>query len=173
MIVTIGVIARPHGVRGDVVVDVRTDSPAERFIEGAVIPTDPPHRGPLTILRAREHSGRLLVQFEEIADRAAAEAARGIRLLAEIADNAETGNTDEYFDHQLVGLSVELPDGRRIGEVARVVHGPGQDLLAVRQDAGEEALIPFVSQIVVGVDVTARRIKVDPPIGLLEVGDAT
>lgn len=173
MIVTIGVIARAHGVKGEVVIDVRTDSPDKRFTENAVIMTDPPNVGPVTLTHVRPHGDRLLVRFKEIPDRTAAEAARGVRLLTEIADDAVTEDPDEYFDHQLIGLGAELLDGQRIGDVADVLHRPGQDLLAIRRDDGGQALVPFVSQIVTSVDISAGRVVIDPPDGLLEIGGAS
>ena len=167
MLVTVGVIARAHGVRGDVAVDVRTDSPETRFLQGEVLTTEPAQAGPLTVARTRWHSGRLLVQFAGVADRTAAEALRGVRLLADVDERERPADPDEYYDHQLTGLPVRTGDGTLIGEVAEVVHLPGQDLLAVKRAAGE-VLVPFVAAIVPRVDLDAKEIVIDPPPGLLE-----
>ncbi len=168
MLVTVGVITRAHGVRGDVAVDVRTDSPEQRFTDGAVLTTEPAQAGPLTVARARWHSGRLLVQFAGVADRTEAEMLRGVRLLADIDERERPEDPDEYYDHQLTGLSVRTADGMPVGEVAEVVHVPGQDLLVVRREDGGEALIPFVTAIVPTVDLDAGEIEIDPPPGLLD-----
>ncbi|TDE14120.1 ribosome maturation factor RimM [Jiangella asiatica] len=168
MIVTVGRIGRAHGVRGEVTVEVRTDTPDERFADGAVLATEPAARGPLTVLASRWHSGRLLVRFDAVTDRTSAELLRGTMLLAEIAADARTGDPDEFFDHQLVGLTVVTVDGDELGAVREVVHAPGQDLLAVARPDGGEALVPFVTEIVPEVDLGASRVVVDPPAGLLE-----
>jgi 16S rRNA processing protein RimM len=168
MLVTVGVIARPHGVRGDVAVDVRTDSPEQRFADGAVLTTEPAQAGPLTVARTRWHSGRLLVQFAGVTDRTGAETLRGVRLLADLDEHVRPADPDEYYDHHLTGLAVRTTDGTVIGEVAEVVHLPGQDLLAVRRADGCEDLIPFVAAIVPTVDLDAGTIVVEPPPGLLD-----
>ncbi|SDU77246.1 ribosome maturation factor RimM [Jiangella alkaliphila] len=168
MIVTVGRIGRAHGVRGEVTVDVRTDTPDERFADGAVLATEPARRGPLKVLGSRWHSGRLLVAFDGVADRTAAEGLRGIVLVAEIPDDATTGDPDEFFDHQLVGLAVVGVDGDPLGVVREIIHAPSQDLLSIERTAGGEALIPFVTEIVPEVDVAGSRVVVDPPPGLFE-----
>lgn len=169
MIVTVGRIGRAHGVRGEVTVEVRTDTPDERFSEGAVLATEPAAAGPLTVRDARWHSGRLLVSFAGVPDRSAAEALRGVLLLAEIGDDEQTGDPEEFYDHQLVGLGVVDVSGAEIGAVTGVIHLPGQDLLSVRLETGAEALIPFVAEIVPEVDMAAHQIVIDPPSGLLDV----
>ncbi len=168
MLVMVGVITRAHGVRGDVVVDVRTDSPELRFSDGAVLATEPAQAGPLTVARSRWHSGRLLVQFAGVTDRTRAETLRGVRLLAEVDERERPADPDEYYDHQLTGLAVRTTDGADVGEVVDVVHLPGQDLLAVRRADGGEVLIPFVQAIVPTVDLAERTIVVEPPPGLLD-----
>lgn len=167
MLVTVGVIGRAHGVRGDVAVDVRTDSPEVRFSRGAVLATEPAQAGPLTVADIRWHSGRLLVQFAGVANRSAAETLRGVRLLADIDERERPADPEEYYDHQLTGLSVRTEDGTLIGEVVDVVHLPGQDLLAVKRAVGE-VLVPFVTAIVPTVDLDAKEIVIDPPPGLLD-----
>lgn len=166
MLVTVGVIGRAHGVRGDVAVDVRTDSPEVRFARGAALATEPPQAGPLTVAKIRWHSGRLLVQFAGVANRSAAETLRGVRLLADVDERERPADPEEYYDHQLTGLSVRTEDGTLIGEVVDVVHLPGQDLLAVKRAVGE-VLVPFVTAIVPTVDLDAKEIVIDPPPGLL------
>lgn len=172
MQVTVGRIGRAHGVRGDVTVEVRTDSPEVRFAVGAALPTEPAAAGPLTVAQARWHSGRLLVRFEGVQDRTAAERLRGVRLLADVAADERPDDPEEYYDHQLTGLVVRLSDGSAVGEVSAVLHVPGQDLLAVRRPDGAELLVPFVAEIVPTVDLAAGEVVVDPPPGLLESADS-
>ncbi len=175
--VVVGRVGRAHGVRGDVVVDVRTDEPERRLAPGAVLATEP-DRGPLTVASGRVHSGRLLLHFEGIDDRAAAEALKGAALLAEVDPDERPDDADEWYDRQLVGLRVAVaaqgaegaadPEGGpEVGAVTEVLHTPYQDLLVVALDTGGEALVPFVAEIAVEVDVAAGRILIDPPPGLL------
>lgn len=166
MQLVVGRVAKAHGVRGEVTVEVRTDDPAGRFAPGSALATDP-DRGPLVVRRVRPHSGRLVVEFEGVTDRDAAEALRGTLL---VADSSTSGPTepDEWWDHDLVGLEAYTRDGERLGSVTEVVHSAGQDLLAIGRE-GRELLVPFVAAIVPEVDIAGGRLVVDPPPGLLDL----
>ncbi len=167
MQLVVGRIGKAHGVKGEVSVDVRTDDPERRFAVGERLSSDP-DRGVLEIVGVRAHHGRLLISFKGVGDRNGAEALRGTLLVVDSATAGETG-ADEWWDHQLVGLRVELEDGSALGEVTEVVHLPGNDLLSVRRDDGREALFPFVAEIVPVVDVAGGRVVVTPPEGLLDL----
>lgn len=168
--VVVGRIGRPHGVRGEVSVEVRTDDPGLRFVPGAVLSTDPEDAGPLRVRCVRQHKGHPLIGFDGVPDRTAAETLRGTLLLAEPIVDADP---DTFYDHDLVGLRVRLTDGRQVGTVAGVEHGPGQDLLVIDQTslhtaaADRLARIPFVRALVPQVDLGAGTVTVDPPGGLL------
>jgi 16S rRNA processing protein RimM len=171
--VVVGRLGRPHGVRGLATVEVRTYDPDARFAPGAVLLTDPPERGPLTVVDKRWHSGTLLLQLADpsgdvYATREAVDELRNTLFLVPIADLPEIEDPDSYYDHQLVGLAVRLPDGTVVGEVT-AVHHEAQDLLVVRREGADEALIPFVSAIVPTVDLAGGFLVVDPPEGLLEL----
>jgi 16S rRNA processing protein RimM len=168
MLLVVGRVGRAHGLRGEVLVDVRTDSPELRLAPGAVLPTDPAGAGPLTVATGRVHSGRLLLHFAGVADRTAAEALRGVLLLAEVDPDVLPDEQDEWFDHQLVGLDAVLSDGSAVGEIREVLHLPGHDVLAVSRPDGSEVLVPFVSEIVPEVDLAGNRLVVTPPPGLLD-----
>jgi 16S rRNA processing protein RimM len=175
MRVIVGRVGRPHGVRGDLVIGVRTDEPDLRFAVGAVLdasgepePTGDQHT--LTVARARWHSGQLLVAFEGVTDRTAAAELTGTWLSVDAAQLPRTGDPDEFRDHELIGLSVRTPDGEQVGVVTDVLHH-GQDLLVIKRadGGGEECLVPFVKAIVPEVDVDARLVVIDPPPGLLDL----
>jgi 16S rRNA processing protein RimM len=171
--VVVGRIGRPHGVRGLVTVEVRTDDPDLRFAPGTVLSTEPAERGPLTVVDKRWHSGTLLLQLAgrdgvPSADRAAADALRNTMLVVPVAELPELEDPDSFYDHQLVGLTAQLPDGAVLGEVTAVRHD-GAELLVVRRPVGGELLVPFVQAIVPTVDVAAGHLVVDPPEGLLEL----
>lgn len=167
MQVVVGRIRRPHGVRGDVLVEVRTDEPERRFAAGTELATDPPARGPLTITSSRPHSGQLIVAFDEVTNRTAAEELRGTWLVLEPSELGPTGDPDEFYDHELIGLTAVAAGGEPLGVVADVLHH-GQDLLVIEREGDQELLVPFVSAIVPEVDVAAGRLVIDPPPGLLD-----
>jgi 16S rRNA processing protein RimM len=165
----VGRIGRAHGVRGEVTVEVRTDDPEARFAVGSALRTDPADRGPLTVVAARPRSGGLIVEFAGVAGRAGADQLRGTLLLVDSADLPPITEPDQYYDHQLVGLTAVRPDGAPIGTVSDVVHAPGGDLLVLRTEADRDALVPFVREIVPSVDLPSGRVVVDPPPGLLDL----
>ena len=165
--VVVGRIGRPHGIRGEVSVEVRTDDPEGRFAVGTSLRTDPATVGPLTIVAGKVHSGRLLLEFAGYTDRSAVEGLRGTLLLADVEPDEELDDPDEFYDSQLVGLRVRTADGAHVGTVAEMVHLPAQDLLAVERPDAPEVLIPFVAEIVPTVDLVAGEIVVTPPPGLL------
>jgi 16S rRNA processing protein RimM len=143
MQLVVGRVTRPHGVRGEVSVEVRTDDPDLRFSVGRVMATDPAAAGPLTVESVRWHSGRLLIRFDGIGDRNQAEELRGTWLTLDSAEAGPTGDPDEFHDHELIGLAVVTTSGEPVGRVTDVRHF-GQDLLVIepapaRSPAGPEA----------------------------------
>lgn len=168
---------RVHGLRGEVVLEPLSDVPG-RFDPGATLVVA---GTPRTVASSRPHQGRLLVTFEGIADRTAAEALRGADVTAEPVDLTDT---ETYFAHELVGMAVVAEDGTWLGDVVDVVEMPdaaGYDLLEVEWRSepgghtdGHRWLLPDADDLVEvadadGVDVLC---VVDPPEGLLpdEVG---
>jgi 16S rRNA processing protein RimM len=131
MQLVVGRIGRPHGVRGAVTVDVRTDEPELRFAVGSALATDPADVGPLTITSAHWHSGRLLLTFDGYADRTKAEELRGTWLTVDSADVRSSDDPDEFHDHELIGLAVVTASGEPVGVVSDVRHF-GQDLLVIQ-----------------------------------------
>jgi 16S rRNA processing protein RimM len=181
MRVIVGRVGRPHGLRGEVVIAVRTDEPDRRFAVGATLDA---RRSPdgddagraggedgesLTVASARWHSGRLLVAFAGITDRTAAGELTGSWLSMDSSQLPAIPDPDEFRDHELIGLSVRTAAGEPVGIVADVLHY-GQDLLVVRRADGQdsECLVPFVKAIVPEVDVPGGVLVIDPPPGLLD-----
>jgi 16S rRNA processing protein RimM len=157
-------IGRAHGLRGEVSIEVRTDVPEQRFVAGAVFATDPADRGPLTLAGARDQGGVLVLAFEQVPDRTAAEALRDTLLLVD-ADASD--EPDAWYEDELVGLRVEDPAGTVLGELLRLESGGAQDLLVVRPAGGGQLVrVPFVAPLVPVVDVPGGRVVVDPPGGM-------
>src|SRR5450759_4727672 len=169
---TVARIGRAHGMRGEVAVDLRSDTPDERFAPGTVLRTVPPSAGPLTVERSRGQNGRWFLLFEGVLDRTAAEALRGLELVvdsdAAAADAAaDAAEEDAWYPHQLAGLRVEHVDGRTVGTVLDIEHLPAHDMLVIREPSGTRTLVPFVRAIVPVVDVFGGRVVLDPPGGRL------
>ena len=178
MRVIVGRIGRPHGIRGEVVIGVRTDEPDLRFAVGATLDAaeradEPAGGAQLTVASARWHSGQLLVAFAGITDRTAAAELTGRWLTVDSSQLPEIVDPDEFRDHELIGLSVRTCAGDPVGIVADVLHY-GQDLLVVRRTDGQEgeSLVPFVKAIVPEVDVPGGVVVIDPPPGLLDPAQA-
>ena len=167
----VGVVAKVHGLRGELAIEVRTDSPGDRFAAGSVLRGR--RRGlpdvSLTVESSRPHSGRLLVRFVEAPDRTAAEGLRGTQLVVALSELAPPTDPEEFHAHQLEGLRAELADGTVLGTVREVVLGPAGDLLAIAREGRPDALVPFVTEIVPTVDLATGRVVVDPPEGLLDL----
>lgn len=172
MELVVGRVAKSHGVRGELVVEIRTDEPETRFAPGSTL------RGRLarskevrdfTVESAREHSGRLLVFLAGVGDRDSADALRGTLFFVNSEDLPPSGDPDEYYDHELEGLTVQLTDATVVGTVREVLHSAAGELLSVKAaEDGREILIPFVNAIVPTVSLEDRLIVIDPPEGLLD-----
>ena len=170
--VVVGRIGRPHGLRGEVTIDVRTDEPERRFVVGATLLAEPPRGSAdrlatLTVQSTRWHQGILLARFEELPDRNAAEAARGTVLRVAVPADQSPDDPEEYYDHQLVGLTAYDLGGGLLGEVSRLVHGGAQDLLTIRTPDGRDALVPFVTALVPEVDLAGGRVVIADRPGLV------
>jgi 16S rRNA processing protein RimM len=161
----VGRIGRPHGLRGELAVQVRTDSPDQRFVAGAQFGAGGGRT--LTVEAVRPHGQALLVRFTGVADRDSAAELSGLVLTVDATTLPDLEDPDEFYDHQLEGLTAVGPDGSVLGTVLEVVHSPASDLLVLETDRGE-ALVPFVRAIVSEVDLAGGRVLLDPPAGLLD-----
>jgi len=180
VLVVVGRIGRPHGVKGAATIEVRTDEPDKRFAVGARLLTD--SGLDLTVVSATWHSGRLLVTFEGYEDRTAVEQLRNALVSVDRPADERPEDPEEFYDSDLEGCEVVVDGsdsdsdsdgvviGVGIGVVREVSHLPGQDLLVVVTPDEREVLIPFVSEFVPQIDVSAKRIVITPPEGLLEPG---
>jgi 16S rRNA processing protein RimM len=166
----VGRVARAHGIKGQVIVNLETDFPEERFRPGARLFIN---RGgdieTLTITTARFHQGRPVIGIEGVADMNAAIALAGVELRVP-RDWLPPLPAGTFYHHDLVGCEVETTDGAAIGRVSAVEGGTGGGgyRLVVETPHGE-LLIPLAAAICQAIDPTARRIVITPPDGLLEL----
>jgi len=149
----VGVVVKPHGIRGDVIVDLFTNRPETRVAPGAVLVTD---GGPLKIVSSRPHQGRWIVVFDGVVGRDGAEALRGTTLSAEALD--EEG---ALWVHELIGADVVDLAGNSHGPVLAVEANPASDLLVL----GQDRLVPLTFVVERRPDGT---VVIDPPAGLFE-----
>lgn len=165
--VVVGRIGRPHGLRGEVRVGVRTDEVQRRFEVGQSLLVGGGEY--LTVTSARWQGSSLLVGFEGIDDRDTALALGGSWVEADVLVSELPSGPDEYFDRSLLGLVVvPVSGGEPVGRVEEVLHFPGHDVFVVKDESGGEVLVPFVSAIVTSVDLAAGIVEVDLPPGLKE-----
>lgn len=168
-LVAVGRIVKPHGVAGELCVEVHADS-LSYFGPGRSLTLSRPG-GPeriVTVLAARPHQNRLLLTVEGVADRDAAEALRGAEL-AVAAGALPPLADDEIYLHEIEGFAVLGPDGREIGVMAGVLDAPAVNVWVIRAPDGREILFPANADTVTAVDADARTIRVAPPEGLLDL----
>lgn len=167
--VVIARIVKARGIRGEVACVIETDFP-ERFSslkEVSVWMPDETHRE-LKVEDHWFHKDRVILKFEGYDSMTEARNLVGGRLI--ISENDLKPLSDgEFFEHQLIGSIAESADGQSLGQVTRLLRTGGTDVLVVRNDDGRERLIPFADEICISVDVTAKRITIKPPDGLLEL----
>ena len=167
----VGRLVKAHGLKGAFKLELYTDSPKLRFVEGAVLKLQVPETSPwfgktVTVSELRWYNTMPVLFLKECEDRNAADTLVKAILLVDVSNDEVTNEEDAWFDHQLVGLKV-IRDAVEIGTVVRVDHLPAHDLLAVETSAGE-VLVPFVKAIVPVVDIKNRSVTITPPLGLFE-----
>ena len=168
--ILIGVVARTHGNRGEVIVNAETDFPEERFREGAQLMTRRKDGTPATLEVAtmRMHQGRPVILFTGVSSMNDAELLAGQELrIAEAEGEAELLGEGEYYHRDLIGCAVVTESGESIGEVNAVEGDRSATRLVVRSPRNE-VLIPLADAICT-VDLKGKRITVRPPEGLLEL----
>ena len=171
MDLVVGRVVKAHGIAGEVVVEVRTDDPNDRFAPGAVLRGRA--KGGLersyTVEGVREHGGRLLIRLAGIGDRNAADELRGTVFVVDSANLPAIEDPDEFYDHELEGLRVVTVGDAPVGTVSEVLHTAAGELLAVKAGDGREILVPLVSAIVTSVSRESGTVVIDPPEGLLDL----
>lgn len=169
-------LLKAHGLKGGLKLELYTDDPESRFRPGAnlsvQVPTDSVWFGQqLTVRQFRMFNDQPVAFFDGVDDRTTAESLVKAILWVEQDSTTETGDSDAWFDHQLVGLEVRRA-GSRLGEVVRVDHLPAQDLLVIAPDGGaEQVLLPFVRVFVPEVNIDQGFVAITPPGGLFEPVD--
>ena len=166
----VGRVARPHGLKGQVVVKPETDFVEQRFAKGATVWTrSSAGEERLTVSSLRLQNGRPIVGFvgfDRIED---VERLAGLELRVP-EDALQPLQPGTYYEHQLIGCLVETTAGDAVGEVTKVEGGAGASRVVVNGPRGE-ILIPLAVDICVEIDVARKRIRIDAPEGLLELNE--
>ncbi len=167
-LISVARIARPQGVCGEVIADLLTDFP-ERFAEldSALVKHSSGEISVLKLDRSRLHKGRVLLKFAGCDSIEQAEKLRGASVMV-TRDQLVKLPEDTFFDFDLVDCEVLTTEGRVIGRITGVQRYGAAPLLVVQDEEKREHLIPFTMQICIEIDVTRKRIVVDPPEGLIE-----
>lgn len=166
--VSIGRVARAHGIRGRVIVNPDTDFVEERFRTGNAVYVRRGERvDRLSIRDVRFHLHRPIVAFEELETMTDAEqlASAELRVPASVLERLPAG---EFYHHELIGCLVETVEGVAVGTVSGV-EGDGGVYRLVVDHGPTEILVPLVEPICVQIDPTAGTITIDPPAGLLDL----
>ncbi len=164
----VGRIGRPHGVRGELRVEVLTEfperfAPGERMLVGTEGTRSPQ---PVTILEVRSHQGQLLVRFDLASDRDAASRLTNQLLYIRTAE-ARRLPPDSHYAYELEGLNVLTVGGRHLGSVTRVLETGSADVLIV-SSGRRQLLLPMIASVIAKIDVDAGQILVTPLPGLID-----
>ena len=174
--IIVGRVRKAHGIRGEVVVEVITDAPdavfasGRRVFAGTATGDISPSRQELHVRSVRSFNEGILVGFDEVPERNAAELWRGRYLLLP-ADEVAPPAEDEVYLHELIGMRVELSGGQPVGtieELYELPQGLALDVRLAEPRDGETVLLLYDDQTIASVDKDARVIIVTPPDGLLE-----
>ena len=168
-LLVVGRILRPHGLAGEVSVEIQTAFP-ERFVAGETLiwRREGETQRTLTLRGARPHGRRALLAFEGIVEVDAARPLLGGDLCVP-AREAFPAPEGFYYSHEIRGFACEDPQGRALGLAAGVAQTPAGPLLSVELPSGAVALVPFVDAMIVRIDREARKIVMSLPDGLLDL----
>ncbi len=162
----VGTIGLPFGIKGQVKLHTITSRPEHLLRLKTVFLGDA--RAATALRRVAEHKHAVMIlTLAGVEDRNAADALRGTEVYIRQQDAAPL-DEDEYFLHDLPGLQVETTGGEVLGTVDEVLETGANDVLVVKRESGEEALIPMTREVVKALDLTARRIVIEPIRGLLD-----
>lgn len=164
--VAVGRITRAHGVQGELAVLVISEVPG-RFADGETVWLEDGRT--LTIESSRPHKDRLLVRFREVQTREQAEALQRALLVVPESLSPELPE-GSWWDHRIVGLALETDTGRALGTVRDVIHTAANDVWSAVDDEGTETLIPVLRDVILDVDMDAKRIVVREIPGLTMPG---
>lgn len=167
MQVVVGRLGRPHGVKGEINVEVLTDKPEIRFAVGNKLKLEKKEEF-ITVKSIKIGNKKLLVNFLEITDRDQAQEYKGTYLTFDLDESEIPQTGDEFYDEQLIGLIAIDQNNLPLGKVVDVIHRTAQDLLVIKTTEGKEVLVPFVDELVPEINLEQKQILITPPKGLFD-----
>jgi len=160
----VGKLRRPHGVHGEIVMEIFTDFP-ERLRPGVVVFVGDQYQ-PLRIRSRRPNGGTLLVAFDGFLNPESAGELRN-KLVYVRADDRPPLPDGEYYHHQLLGITVVSDEGQVLGKLVEILTNPANDVYVVQPEAGREILLPALKSVILNVDLAQSRMQVHLLPGLL------
>ena len=162
--IVVGFLRRPHGVRGDLIMDVHTDFP-ERLKTGKTVFVGEDHQ-PMVIASLRPVAAGMLVRFRGVKTPEGAGQFRNTWVFVPTANRPELPD-GEYYHHQLIGLNVVTEDGRELGVLVDILETGANDVYVVRHPDGSEVLLPAIPPVILEVSLADRQMRVHLLDGLI------
>jgi len=159
----IGKLHRPHGLHGEMVMELRTDFP-ERFVSGTKVFVGKEHV-PQIIQNRRLCKDGFLIKFEGYDNPESVGVLRNNLVFVRVDDRPQLPNGD-FYHHQLIGLTVVNESGLLLGEVIEILETGAHDVLVIHTPAEKEVLMPFVDSMIVAVELDKRLLRVRPIHGI-------
>jgi 16S rRNA processing protein RimM len=155
----VGRVVRPHGVRGELLLEVLTEFPQHLGEAETVYVGEAAVPHPLRRVRLQRGGQQLIIQLADCLDRNAAEAYRG-QLIQIKAEQAAPLPPGRYYHHQILGLDVITEAGETLGQVTEILETGANDVYVITGPAGEELLLPALRSVILQIDLEARRMTV-------------
>jgi 16S rRNA processing protein RimM len=153
----IGKLRHPHGLRGEMLMEVITDFP-ERLQPGVRVYAGDERR-PLQVRSIRSHAKGALIAFEGYDTPEAVGEFRNALVFTTTATLPKLPE-GEYYHHQLIGLDVVTDEGQELGRLAEIMNTSANDIYIVRSEAGREILLPAIDPVILSIDLEQRKILV-------------
>lgn len=160
----VGKLRRPHGVRGEMLMDVLTDFP-ERLAPGVRVLVGEDHK-PFVLRSSRRQMEALLVAFQGYDTPETVGSLRNLMVYVR-ADEIPRLEEGEYYQHELIGMQVVDEDGATVGMITEIIETAAHDIFVVQTVDQREALIPMTDQFILKIDVQKGEMQVRPIPGLL------
>lgn len=154
---TVGFLRRPHGVQGEIIMDLHTDFP-ERMKRGRKLLVGEEHQ-PMTLASVRPHQNGLLVKFKGVETPEGAGVFRNTWVYVQAKD-APPLPKGQIYQHELFGFEVVDENGNPLGELVEIIETGANNVYVVRDDSDREILLPAIPSVILGIDVDRRLMKV-------------
>jgi 16S rRNA processing protein RimM len=161
----VGLLRKPHGLRGDLLLEVYTDFP-DRIRPGTTILVGDEHQ-PLKITRRRPHNDGLILGFEGIDTPEEAGKFRATLAYVPAADRPPLPE-GEYYHHEIIGLTVLDESGKELGQLTEIIETGANDVYVVKPAEGSDILLPALKEVILGIDLVAKTMRVHLLPGLVD-----